>query len=423
LFPAPRTDRRPGLARLVGLLYVRDLTTVLRNAELYAPAALGRRDLVVGGGVILAIGDRGERLPPMPAALAAEDLDLQGRRVIPGLIDGHVHVTGGGGESGMASRVPPIQLGELVRTGITTVIGLLGTDGTTRTVADLVARTLGLREEGLSAWCYTGNYQCPPQTLTGSVRGDIVFVDPILGVGELAISDHRSSQPTLDELLRVAADCHVAGLTSGKAGHVHLHLGDGRRGLELVRRALATSELPARVFQPTHINRNRRLFEEAVALAVEHALPIDVTAFPADDDSWDAAEAILRCLATSGFPAHRLTCSSDGAGCLPVFDDDGRLVEMDIGRPESLLGTLRELLARGEPLARVLPIFTRNVAEQLRLHGKGQLQVGADADLVVLDDTGAAREVMARGRWMVRDGVQMIYGMFERAASRREATP
>jgi beta-aspartyl-dipeptidase (metallo-type) len=252
------------------------LLTVLRNAEVYAPVALGRRDLVVAAGRILAIG---EDLPRPPDEFVADEVDLDGQRVVPGLIDGHVHVTGGGGESGCASRVPPIQLGDLVRAGITTVVGLLGTDGTTRTVADLVARTLGLREEGLSAWCYTGSYQCPPQTLTGSVRGDLVFVDPILGVGELALSDHRSSQPTLEELLRVAADCHVGGLTSGKAGIVHLHLGDGERGLELVRRAVTGSELPARVFQPTHVNRNRRLFRESLALAVEHGVPIDVTAF------------------------------------------------------------------------------------------------------------------------------------------------
>src|SRR5205085_7564452 len=138
------------------------------------------------------------------------------------------------------------------------VVGLLGTDGATRTIRDLVGRTLGLREEGISAWCYTGNYQVPVQTLTGSVRDDIVFIDPIIGVGELAISDHRSSQPTLDELLRVASDVHVAGMMSGKAGVLHLHLGDGPRGLELVRRALDGSELPPRVFHPTHVNRQRK---------------------------------------------------------------------------------------------------------------------------------------------------------------------
>src|SRR4029077_9089015 len=119
---------------------------------------------------------------------------------------------------------------------------------TTRSVAGLVAAALAIREEGLSAWCWTGSYEVPPITLTGSVRSDIVFVDPILGVGEVAISDHRSSQPTLDELVRLAADCHVAGLMSGKAGVLHLHLGDGPRGLDLVRAVLDATELPARIF-------------------------------------------------------------------------------------------------------------------------------------------------------------------------------
>ena len=391
--------------------YEATLLTFLRNAELFTPAPVGRRDLVIAAGRILAIGESLSR----PGYVRDEDeIDLGGRRVIPGLIDAHVHVGGGGGESGYASRVPPIMMGTLARAGVTSVVGLLGTDSTTRTIEDLVARTLGLREEGLSAWCYTGSYQVPPRTLTGSVRGDIVFVDPIIGVGELAISDHRSSQPTLDELLRIAADCHVAGLTSGKAGIVHLHLGDGTRGLELVRRAVTGSELPARVFQPTHVNRNRKLFDEAVALATEHGVPIDVTAFAGGDEGHDAAEAIARCLAAPGFPVARLTCSSDGAGCLPVFDGDGRLVEMDVGRPETLLAELAKL-----PLATALPVFTANVADQLRLARKGRLEVGSDADLVVLDERFAATSVMARGQWLIRDGAQMKFGMFERAEGRR----
>jgi beta-aspartyl-dipeptidase (metallo-type) len=379
------------------------LLIVLRNAEIYAPAAMGRRTVVIAGGKIAAIS---ETLPSLPRELVAHDIDLAGRRVIPGLIDGHVHVTGGGGEAGFASRVPAMTLGALSRAGITTVIGLLGTDGTTRTIADLVACTLGLREDGLSAWCYTGSYQVPVQTLTGTVRGDIVFVDPIVGVGELALSDHRSSQPTLDELLRIASDCHVAGLTSRKAGHVHLHLGQGTRGLDLVRRAITGSELPARVFQPTHVNRNRRLFGEAVELAKAHGVPIDVTAFDADDDAYDAPEAIARCLAEPGFPAHRLTCSSDGGGCLPTFDRDGVMVAMDVGRPATLAAALAALVARGQALDRVLPVFTSNVADQLRLPGKGRLAVGGDADLVVLDDDARPHDVMARGRWLIRGGAE-----------------
>ena len=381
--------------------------TLLRNAEIYDPAPRGRHDVLVGGGSILGLG---RSLPP---SVLYEVVDLEGARLIPGLIDSHVHVTGGGGEAGPATRVPPVVLSALTRGGVTSCVGVLGTDGTTRNVASLVAATLALRAEGLSAWCWTGSYEVPPITLTGSVRSDIVFVDPVLGAGEIAISDHRSSQPTYDELLRLAADCHVGGMMSGKAGVLHLHLGDGARGLAMLRRALDESELPARVFHPTHVNRNPRLFTEALAIAAR-GMTVDVTAFPVaeGDEAYPAADAILLYLA-AGAPPERLTCSSDGGGCIPTFDAEGRLTTMDIGRPAALADTLAILLERGQDLERVLPMFTSNVASLLRLPRKGTIAVGADADLVSLDGAHRIRDVMARGRFLVRNGEPVVRGTFE----------
>ena len=373
---------------------------LLRDAEVFAPERIGRHDILIGGGKILAM----DRDLSALAVAKCDVIDLAGTRVVPGLIDAHVHVTGGGGESGPSSRVPSLALSALTRAGITSCVGLLGTDGTTRNVASLVAATLGLREQGISAWCWTGSYEVPPITLTGSVRSDIVFVDPILGVGELAVSDHRSSQPTLDELLRIAADCHVAGMMSGKAGVLHLHVGDGARGLDLVRRALALGEIPARVFHPTHVNRKSALFGEALDLA-RRGCTVDVTAFPVDEgeDAFSAPDAIARYLASDA-PRDKLTCSSDGGGCLPTFDGDGRIVRMDVGQPSAIAETLEALLTRGHALEEVLPVFTSNVASLLRLSHKGRLAAGHDADMVVLDETHRIRDVMARGRWMVRAG-------------------
>ena len=392
------------------------MLSLLRDAELYAPAPRGRRDLLIAGGQILAISDAGQRLEAPPASLGVEIIDCAGARVIPGLVDAHVHVTGG--EGGFASRVPPLALSELSRAGVTSVVGLLGTDSTTRSVRELVARTYGLREEGLSAWCWTGSYELPIKTLTGSVRDDIVFVDPILGVGELAISDHRSSQPSYEEFVRVAADCHVGGMIGSKGGVLHLHLGDGARGLELIRRALDHSELPARVFHPTHLNRRRELFAEAQALAQargSEAPMMDVTAFPAEDvgEGLSAAEAIFA-WSEAGLSLARLTCSSDGGGCMPHFDGQGQLLHYGVGQSSTLLASVRELVDdRGLELGQILPVFTANVARLLRLRGKGELVPGADADLVVLDSSCAAREVMAGGRWLVRGGEAVVRGPFE----------
>ena len=385
---------------------------LLLNADVYAPEALGIRHLLVAGEQIAWMG---EAVPALPGA---EVIDLGGRRVIPGLVDCHVHLTGGGGEAGPASRVPPVALSRFTRGGTTSVVGVLGTDDWIRTTAGLVAAARGLRAEGLSAWCLTGGYHLPPTTLTGSVRDDILHIDPILGVGELAISDHRSSQPTLDELLRIAADAHVAGLLASKPGLLHLHLGGGSRRLDLVRKALNGSELPARSFHPTHVNRRAALFEEALELARLGGV-IDVTAFPpsdplADTDELSAVEAIRLYLDDEQLPRDGLTVSSDGGGSLPCFDAAGRVERMGVGEPWALGATLGALLEAGVEPERALPPFTCNVARLYGLTAKGRLAPGCDADLVVLADDGVRLDdVMARGRWHVRGGEVLIRGTFE----------
>ena len=392
-------------------LQAQTMLTLIKNADIYAPEPLGIGHLLLGGGKVLYVG---RQLPAVDSSLLADTVDLEGAPLIPGLIDCHVHITGGGGEDGFSTQAPPVPLSQFTRHGVTSVVGLLGTDDETRSTANLLARVRALREEGLSAWCWTGGYHVPPTTLTGSVRRDIVNIDCIIGLGELAISDHRSSQPSFDELARLASEVHVAGLISRKAGVLHLHLGDGLRGLELVRRLLDETELPPRVFHPTHVNRTKELFEEACALSHENVV-VDVTAFPVaeGENAWSAADAWSR-FHEQACPAENLTISSDGGGCLPVFDQNGRMVKMDFASSAGLPETLRELAGRGYSLAQVLPSMTINVARLLRLENKGRIEAGADADFVCLGDALDVRHVMARGQWMVQDQVPLVHGLFEK---------
>ncbi len=385
------------------------MLTLLLDADVYAPAPLGRRHVLVAGGRVVAITEA----RPEIAGVPLDGIDLDGRRLVPGLVDAHVHVTGGGGEAGPETAAPAPALTAYTTAGVTSVVGLLGTDDTTRTTAGLLRQVYGLRREGLSAWAWTGGYHLPPTTLTGSVRTDVATVEPIVGFGELAVSDHRSSQPTVEEVARVAADCHVAGLMTGKAGVLHLHLGDGARGLAMLRQILAETEIPARALHPTHVNRRSGLFDEALALAAD-GVTVDVTAFPpafATDDEVLASDAVVRFLESDLDPA-RLTVSSDGGGCLPHFRD-GVLERMDFATSSALADLLADLLARGVPLDRALPPFTATPATYLRLPGKGRIAEGADADLVVLGDDGRPTDVMARGRWHVRDGRPVVRGTFE----------
>jgi len=384
---------------------------LLTNAQVFAPRALGLKTVLICAGRIVYIG---EDEPTLPRSLSVEITDLQGAALVPGLIDGHTHITGGGGESGAASRVPAPLLGQFTRAGVTSVIGVLGTDDLTRNTQTLVTQAYGLREEGLSAWCFTGGYHLPLMTLTGCARSDIVNLDPVIGIGEFAISDHRSSQPLLQDILRLASEAHVAGLMTGKAGVLHLHLGDGERGLSLVRQALTESELPARIFHPTHVNRNKPLFEQACALVDQWGCTVDLTAFPESDDKlgWSAAESVLR-YRHAGLPGTKLTISSDGGGCLPVFDREGEVVSTDIGSSRTLLETARRLVAEGLSLEDLLPYFTANIARLMRLRRKGEIALGMDADLLVLDADLGVQHLMANGRWHIKDGQQQILGGFE----------
>ena len=387
------------------------MITLLKNAHVFSPDDEGIRHLLIAGGKIVWIGNS---MPEFEAALEVEVVDLGEARLIPGLIDAHAHITGGGGESGYSSRVPPVHLSKFTSVGVTTVVGVLGTDDVTRNTSTLITQARGLCDEGITAYCHCGGYHVPVTTLTGSIRSDIIHIDRVIGVGEIALSDHRSSQPSLDEFLRIASETHVAGIMTGKAGVLHCHMGDGKRGLELINQALDISEIPARVFNPTHVNRNRRLFDEALEL-VKRGCTIDVTAFPESDDEpgYLAKEAIQIYLETD-LPMDKLTVSSDGGGCLPVFNEHGQVTHMDVGDSKELALTLKQLVDDGHELDQIIPIFTSNVAELLRQGSKGKVAKGFDADLVILDDDHRIKSVMAMGVWHRFDHQQLIYGTFEK---------
>ena len=65
------------------------------------------------------------------------------------------------------------------------------------------------------------------------------------------------------------------------------------------------------------------------------------------------------------------------------------------------------------PVDQAVRVVSTNVADILKLPGKGHLAAGADADLAVLDEDLRLRHVIAGGQWMVRDGQLLRKGSFE----------
>ncbi|MCU0252630.1 MAG: beta-aspartyl-peptidase [Vicinamibacterales bacterium] len=385
---------------------------LLKNADVYAPAAKGRADILAAGGRILRIEPSIE-LPPA----YVEQVDASGVMAVPGFIDGHVHMMGGGGEGGFATRTPELMLSDAIRGGVTTVVGCLGTDGVTRSLAGLLAKAKALDEEGLSTFIYTGHYGVPVQTLTGSIERDLLLIDKIIGVGEVALSDHRSNQPTFEEFARLSAEARRGGILSGKAGVVNVHMGDGRRGLAMLRRLIEETEIPATQFLPTHIGRNPSLFEEGLAYAKAGGL-VDFTTstVPAFLDEGEVkCSAGLRRMLDAGVDAANITFTSDGQGSLPDFDAHGRLRRLEIGRVTSLFAEVRDAVrVEGVPLATALQVITSNPARILKLRGKGALEAGADADIVLLDAASLEIDgVIAKGRWLMKARTPLVRGNFE----------
>tara|TARA_B100001059_G_scaffold27575_1_gene22314 strand:- start:68394 stop:69575 length:1182 start_codon:yes stop_codon:yes gene_type:complete len=388
---------------------------LIKNAELFAPQPLGKLDVVIAGGRIAAIGNdfnmAGSNLP-------VTIIDGSDYYLTPGFVDSLVHFIGGGGEGGFATRTPEMQLTDATLGGVTTAIGVLGTDATTRTLTNLLAKAHALDIEGITTYCHTGSYEIPCRTLTGSITDDLILIDKFIGVGEIAISDHRSSQPTIDEIRKIAAAARVGGILAGKSGVVSVHMGAGERILQPIYQAVSGTELTLKQFYPTHMNRNRRVFEAGLEFAKKGGV-IDFTTSTTEYDlkhgEVAAAAALAEALQEDINPLH-LTLSSDGNASLPIYTDNGDLLGLQVGQVSTLYQSARDAILKHKvSISDAICAITQSPAAVLGLKLKGRLAIGLDADLVLLNrDDLAINQVFAKGKQLVNSGKATVKGMFER---------
>ncbi len=390
------------------------MTILIKNAEIYNPEYLGVKDLLVINDKIEKIEDDIDK-DKVKSILNCEIVDAKDKYVVPGFIDSHQHFLGGGGEGGFKTRTPEIQLSDIVKGGVTTAIGCLGTDSVTRNLRSLLAKTRALEEEGITTHMYTGSYRIPVNTINEGIREDIILVDKILGVGEIAIEDHRSSQPTFEEFKKVVAEASNGGMLAGKAGVVNIHMGGGKNGLGLLYKIIEEGILSPKKMLPTHVNRSQELLEQGRDYAKIGGI-IDLTTSSSkkvQDKNQCASD--LKYLLEENVPYKNITLSSDAQGSLPKFDDNGVMTGMKIGKVTSLFETVRSaVLDYDINLEIALSIITKNVAQILQLDSKGVIKEDKDADLVLIDrDDLKMDTVIARGNILFENKKPIIKGTFE----------
>lgn len=376
---------------------------LIKGADVYAPEYIGKKDILVAGGKVEKMGEN------LPEYEGCEVIDGTGKIVVPGFIDRHVHITGGGGEGSFHTQAPRVELSSLVKGGVTTVVGLLGTDGISRSVENLIAKAKALKEEGISVYCCCGAYGYPDPTITGSVSKDIMFIDEIIGL-KLAVSDHRAPNISVDELIRVASDVRTAGMLSGKAGFVCLHMGDDKKCLQPIFEALEQTSIPVKTFQPTHVGRNAALQADAFKFA-KMGGTIDFTC-----GHFDKVAESLRTAKAEGVPMDKITISSDGQGSWSNYDAEGNLLEIGVSEVDTMYRQVKYLVEKEEmSLEEALPFGTVNVAKALEIYPKkGCVREGSDADLVVLNADLGMDTVIANGAVMMKDGVICRKGTYEK---------
>lgn len=391
------------------------MVTIIKNVEVYAPESLGKKDVVFLSDKIGGLYDKINEINPL---IECDVIDGSDFVMFPGLIDSHVHISGGGGEAGFKSRTPEISVIDLIKSGVTTVIGCLGTDNICRNMNNLIAKAYGLEEEGITSYVYTGSYEIPVKTITGSIKSDLMLIPKVIGVGEIALSDYRSSRPSFEDFIKIIHEAKVGGILSNKNGVVHIHIGDSNEGLKYLFDICINKDIELSQIVPTHVNRNRELLNSAIEYGIKGGY-FDLTSSYVKgikEEEELRISNILGEIISKGVDIKHITCSSDAQGSLPIVDNNGKFVGIGIGNPSSLYNEIRELLINSEiPKSDVISIVTKNVANILGLHTKGEIKKHKDADVILVDkENFEIKYVFSKGKKMICDGKLLAKETFVR---------
>jgi len=378
---------------------------LIKNTNLYSPQSLGKKDILISNGKIVAIDDE-----IVNHSVFSKVWDAKGAITTPGFIDQHIHIIGAGGKHSFASMTPELHLGDLINCGTTTVVGLLGTDGSTRSIKTLFSKTQALNQEGITAYMYTGYYGLDKVYLMNSLQEDMIYIDCVIGC-KIAISDIRSSYPSALELLRLLRNVRVGGMLSGKKGILHLHLGALSSKMDLLFEIIENYEFPIEHISPTHVGRTKELFDQAITFAKMGGM-IDITT--GASKYTDPYKSVLYAL-DNNVSIDNITFSSDGNAGLDKLDKNNNLVGFKSAPFDKNFEEVINLHKLGGiPLEDALKLITSNPAKNLGLKNKGEVKVNSDADLCFLNSDLKLNTVIANGKFMMQDGDLVVKGSFEK---------
>lgn len=356
--------------------------TLIENGEVFTPEPVGKVSILIGAEKIMKVG-------PVDVAdvrslgVPVDVIDAKGCYVVPGFLDPHQHLLGGSGERGFATQTPEIYPREIIRAGITTVVGCLGVDTVMKTMAGLLAKAKALNEEGLNAYVWTGGYDVPPASISDSARNDIMFIREVIGHGELAIADERSKTYDIKELAGLVVDAHNGGMLASRSGVTHFHVGPGEEGMQMLRDLVNDFPIEAAWLYPTHILRSERLIKEAIDLAKKGSF-VDMDTVPDDFARW------VKVYIHNGGPLEKLTFSTDSS----------------ITGPENMIRHIRSCVLEEKVISfeEILPCVTSNTAKVLGLPHKGGIAEGKMGDITILNSKELTiRHVIAKGKVLLRN--------------------
>jgi beta-aspartyl-dipeptidase (metallo-type) len=391
--------------------------TLIRGGHVFAPDELGRTDLLLGYGKVLALGD--DAAQRFVALGDIQIIEAADKLVVPGFIDQHLHFLGGGDFEGPLGRVPELHVSTITRGGVTTAVGIMGIDMDGKNLHALLIKAHELQRCGLTTYMYTGSFRIPPPYLTSSVRADMTLIDKILGV-KVAISEDTYPNLSLEEFARVAGEVRLAAGISGKAAVIHAHIGRNATRLQPIFDLLKKVNLPITQIVPTHVNRHRpNTLEHAFEFArlggtIDFSANLSKRSGSLTGTSPDRA---VQAALAAGVPLSQITLSSDANVSMPVLDARDEPCGLHNAPPSILHREFVHVVrTNGLALAQALPLVTTNVARVLGIaEHKGSLTPGTDADVVLLNADLSVDTVIARGRRMVQHGHILVRGPFEDA--------